>query len=122
MTEDKHQQQNISSPIDYEKEICLKLKELGFSARATKVSCDQGVDILAERNDISFAIQCKLYSHPVENKAVQEISAGKQHYNTDYGEVVSNACFTKSAKQLAHSNKIILLNDNCLDELLQYTE
>ncbi len=116
------QRQNITSPIDYEQNICLKLKELGFNARVTKASCDQGVDVLAEKNDISFAIQCKMYSHPVGNKAVQEVSAGKQHYNTDYGVVVSNSSFTKSAKQLANSNDVILLNDNQLERLLKYTE
>lgn len=122
VTEKTDQQQNTISPIDYEQNICLKLKELGFSARVTKASCDQGVDVLAEKNDISFAIQCKMYSHPVGNKAVQEVSAGKQHYNTDYGVVVSNSSFTKSAKQLANSNDIILLNDNQLEQLLKYTE
>ena len=85
---------------DYEKEICSRLKRLGFNARTTKVSGDQGVDVLAIKNGVSFAIQCKLYSQPVGNKAVQEVNSGREVYGTDYGVVVSNASFTKSAHQL----------------------
>ncbi|MBD5400706.1 restriction endonuclease [bacterium] len=108
------------SPLDYEKRIADLLQEIGFNARTTKASGDQGVDVLADKNGVSFAIQCKLYTKPVGNKAVQEVSAGQKHYNTDYGVVVSNADFTKSARQLANTNNIILLHDTQMEKLLEY--
>lgn len=110
------------SPLDFEKQICDKLKSMGFNARTTKASGDQGVDVLADRNGLSFAIQCKMYSKPVGNKAVQEVSAGRDFYGRNFGVVVSNADFTKSARQLASANGIILLNDNRLEKLLEYTD
>lgn len=108
------------TPIEYERYIASKLKGIGFDTRVTKGSGDQGVDVLAVRAGLSFAIQCKMYSHPVGNSAVQEVYAGKEFYNTNYGVVVTNASFTKSARQLANKNHIILLHDTQLDELLRY--
>ena len=116
--------QNTSniSPVEYESYICLKLKTLGFKAQTTKASGDQGVDVLAEKNNIKFAIQCKLYSSPVGNKAVQEVCAGRDFYDADYGIVVTNNTYTPAAKKLANKNEIILLNDRELEKLLKYCE
>lgn len=118
---DEDKQHNIT-PLDYEKNISTQLKSMGFNARTTKGSGDQGADVLATKNGISFAIQCKRYSKPVGNKAVQEANAGRDFYKKDFGVVVSNAGFTKSAKQAAHACGIILLNDKQLNQLLKYTD
>lgn len=107
-------------PIEYESIIATNLSNLGFITRTTSISGDFGVDILAEKNGISFAIQCKMYSAPVGINAVQEISSGRIHYKQDYGVVVSNASFTKAARELAKTNNIILLKDNELDKLLKF--
>ncbi|MDE6250800.1 MAG: restriction endonuclease [Alphaproteobacteria bacterium] len=111
---------NIDNPIDYEMMVAALLKDIGFAVRTTKASGDQGADVLAEKNGISFAIQCKKYSKPVGNKAVQEANAGRDFYKCDYGVVVSNAGFTKSAKQAANACQIILLNERQLEKLLKY--
>ena len=109
------------TPLQYEKRIANKLNRLGFEVNTTKASGDQGADILATKNGISFAIQCKKYSSPVGNKAVQEAYAGRAFYGQDYGVVVSNADFTLPARQAAHACGIILLSDNKLEDLLNYT-
>ena len=114
------QQIDIKNPKDFEKKVANDLKQLGFSTYTTKATGDQGVDVLATKNDINFAIQCKLYSHPVGNKAVQEVCAGRDFYRCDYAVVVTNASFTKAARQCAKATDVILLNDNQLDELLKY--
>ena len=123
-TVNNHTKQNknrIETPQQYEVRIATGLKQLGFDAKTTKGSGDQGADVLATKNGVSFAIQCKKYSKPVGNKAVQEANAGRDFYKQDYGVVVSNAGFTKSARQVAHACGIILLNDNQLEDLLKYT-
>lgn len=114
--------EEVSSPIDYENSVATTLKEMGFDVHTTKASGDQGADVLAQKNGISFAIQCKMYSKPVGNKAVQEANAGRNFYSCDYGVVVSNAGFTKAARQAAHACNVILLDDNQLDKLLSYTQ
>lgn len=92
------------------------LKKNGYeNVEVTKGSGDQGVDVLAERDGIKYAIQCKHYSQPVGNKAVQEIFAGKQFYHCHIGIVMTNNYFTQSAKELAKENGIILWDKDYLD-------
>ncbi len=110
------------TPIEYEHKIAQLLQGLGFQTRVTKASGDQGCDVIAEKNGVSFAIQCKLYSTPVGNKAVQEVNAARDFYNKDFGVVVTNSSYTKSARQLAQTSSVILLSDTQLEELLAYTK
>jgi restriction system protein len=100
-----------SNPYEYEQFCADILRSNGWSAFATKASGDQGADIKAEKGGIVVILQCKLYSQPVGNKAVQEVSASLSYYGADYGAVVSNMEYTRSAKELAKSNNILLLND-----------
>src|SRR5260364_238896 len=58
-----------------------------------------------------------LYSQPVGNAAVQEVIAGKVFEQADLAVVVSNATFTKSARQLATSAGVLLLHHEQLSEL-----
>ena len=64
-----------------------------------------------EIENLKFCIQCKRYSNPVSNKAVQEVYAGKGFYRGTHAVVLSNAGFTKSARDLAKSSGVILIND-----------
>ena len=59
---------------------------------------------------MTVAVQCKLYSSNVGNKAVQEVIAAKGLFSTDYACVVSNAGYTACAKELAESLKVSLLS------------
>lgn len=109
------------TPTEYEHYCADILREQGWEARVTQGSGDQGVDVIAEKNGIKIAVQCKKYSSPVGNKAVQEVTAGKGFYGADYGMVVTNNTYTASAKQLANSQLIFLLHHDDLysvDELL----
>jgi len=81
----------------------------GWDAEVTVASGDQGVDVLARREGKVLAVQCKFYSQPVGNKAVQEVYSGKVHYQADVAAVVSNAGYTESAKALAQSTGVLLL-------------
>ena len=100
-------------------EYCANLLKLnGFSSvEVTKASGDQGIDIIAYKNSIKYGIQCKLYSKPVGNTAVQEVYAGKDFYNCHIGIVLTNSTFTSSAKQLADKLGIILWDKQFFREL-----
>jgi len=85
------------------------LRKNGFeSVDVTRGSGDQGVDIIAERDGIKYAIQCKRYSQAVGNKAVQEVFAGKTFYHCHVGAIITNNYFTKPAIELAKENGIVL--------------
>jgi len=102
------------SGYEYEVFCTNVLLKQNIDAKTTKASGDQGVDILANINNKSIAIQCKLQSTPVSNSAVQEVFAAKTHFNTDVAIVVSNNTFTDSAKELANTTKVLLLHHDDL--------
>lgn len=89
------------------------IEENGYSVDLTKRSGDQGVDIIV---DSTIGIQCKMYSNPVGNGAVQEIVAGLKYYGLQNGFVVTNTCFTKSCIELALINNIKCVHYSELEE------
>lgn len=104
--------------------FCAELLEkCGFEdVRVTRGSGDQGVDILAVKEDIRYAIQCKNYSAPLGNKPVQEVYAGKTFYKCHVGVVMTNTTFTKSACELADSVGVILWDKDRLDKMMIKTD
>ena len=105
------------SPVDFELFCAEQLKQSGWDAQITKASRDQGVDVIAEKNGLRIVLQCKLYTRPVGNKAVQEAAAAKAHEKADYGIVVTNSDYTSAAEQLASTNDILLLHYRDLTKL-----
>lgn len=107
------------SPIEYEHLCADILRQQGWEARVTQGSGDQGVDVLADRNGVMLAVQCKKYSSPVGNKAVQEVIAGVGFYGANRGAVVTNNTYTPSARALANSHNILLLHHDDLHVINQ---
>lgn len=93
---------------------------LGFSSvEMTKASGDQGVDIVATKDDVRYAIQCKCYSSDIGNHSVQEVHAGKSMYACHVGVVITNRYFTPSAKELAKVTGVLLWDRNKLKSIIQ---
>lgn len=104
----------------FENFCAIILRKNGYeSVEVTAGSGDQGVDVLAEKDKIKYAIQCKRYSHLVGNKAVQEIYAGKNFYHCHIGIIMTNNYFTESARSLATENGIILWDRKSLENFLK---
>ena len=86
----------------FEEQCAIILKRKHFSKiEVTKSSGDQGVDIIACKHRKKYGIQCKYYTYPVGNKAVQEAYAGANFYDCDKIIVMTNTTFTRSAIELA---------------------
>lgn len=98
------------TPEKFEYLFSQHLNKLGWEANTTKASGDQGADVVAEKNGLRLVAQCKLYSSPVGNSAVQEVFSAKEFYKADIAVVVTNNNFTKSAKQLAESTGVFLIH------------
>lgn len=101
-------------------EYCAELLEAkGFeNVEITPDSHDFGVDIIADKDGISYAIQCKCYSDPVGIRAIQEVYAGKDYYGSMIGVVMSNQSFTKPAKDYAGRLNIILWDGDYVMNLI----
>lgn len=98
---------------DYEYYCAELLRRKGFSkVRVTRGSGDQGIDIIAYDNKKKFGIQCKFYSKPVGNSAVQEACAGAMFYGCNVAAVMTNNGFTESAMELAAATGVLLWGNN----------
>ncbi len=106
--------------IQFEKHCMKILKEYGWEVKETPHTGDQGVDLIASINDLRICIQCKDHEKAIGNKAVQEISAGKLFWKGTHAIIVSKSGFTKSAHQLAKSNKVKLINEYQLKDLEKF--
>lgn len=107
------------NPFDYEVYCAELLRQTGWDADVTTASGDQGADVIAVKRGVTLILQCKLYSKPVGNKAVQEVNAAKIFYHAQYAVVVSNAAYTTSARQLADSTQVTLLHHETLQKFAQ---
>jgi restriction system protein len=104
------------SPLAYEEYCALLLRDAGWQTHTTPLQ-DQGVDVIAVMRGTKVAIQCKMYTHPVGNRAVQEVVAGRLHYGAHLAVVVSTATYTASAYALAASTQVLLLHHDQLPQL-----
>lgn len=98
------------SPEEFEHYCAAVLREAKWEARVTRASGDQGVDIVADKRGMRIVIQCKKYSKPVGNRAVQEIVAAIAHEGAQRGVVVATNDYTPAAEKLAASNEVLLLH------------
>ena len=99
------------------------LRKKGFiDVEVTKGSGDYGVDILAEKEGVTYAIQCKCYTAPIGVKAIQEAYAGRDYYDRMVGAVLTNQYFTTPAVEAAKKLKILLWDRGYLESMLEEKE
>lgn len=109
--------------LDFEYYCADLLESRGFiDVEVTKGSGDYGVDILAEKEGITYAIQCKRYQDPVGVKAVQEAYAGRDYYDRMVGCVLTNQYFTQPAVEAAKKLKILLWDRGYLETMMEECE
>ena len=105
---------------DFEYYCAELLEKCGFlEVEVTKGSGDFGADILAEKDGITYAFQCKCYNTPVGVRAVQEAYAGRDFYDCMVGVVITNQYFTAPAVEAAAKLKILLWDRGYLDSMLE---
>lgn len=104
---------------DFEYFCAELLEKRGFiDVEVTRGSGDYGVDILAEKEGVTYAVQCKRYAAPVGVEAVQQVYAGRDYYDRMVGAVMTNQYFTASAVEAAKRLKILLWDRGYLDSMM----
>lgn len=106
--------------LDFEYYCAELLKCHGFvEVEVTRGSGDYGIDILAEKDGVTYAIQCKRYNAPVGVKAIQEAYAGRDYYDRMVGCVLTNQYFTQPAVEAARKLKILLWDRGYLESMME---
>lgn len=96
------------------------LERRGFvEVEVTRGSGDYGIDILAEKDGVTYAIQCKRYTAPVGVKAIQEAYAGRDYYDRMVGAVMTNQYFTAPAVEAAKKLKILLWDGGYVESMME---
>lgn len=109
--------------VDFEDFCATLLSQRGFDEiELTKTSGDYGIDILAQKEGVTYAIQCKRYSEPVGVKAIQEAYAGRDYYDRMVGVVMTNQYFTAPAVEAAKKLKILLWDRGYIDSMLEESQ
>ncbi|MCF8448191.1 MAG: restriction endonuclease [Bacteroidia bacterium] len=111
------------NPNLFEASIGALYQKQGFEVHLTPYSNDKGVDVVVMKNGNNYLIQVKQTKSTVGNDAIQEICASKNYYEAAFNEcfnllAITNNDFSSTAKTLANSNQITLLNRSNLKTLI----
>lgn len=102
------------TPIQYEQYCADLLRQQGWNVRETPLTRDGGADFIAEKGGVRLVVQCKRYSKPVGNKAVQEVNSAVRLYNGNVACVVAPVGFTRQAQQEATGLSVHLMHHSLL--------
>ena len=103
---------------DFEDYCASLLKTNHFKdVHVTKGSGDFGLDILAERDGVTYGIQCKRYDKPIGVSAIQQAYAGRDYYGRMVGAVMTNQYFTDAAVKMAQALNIMLWDRDYIEGL-----
>lgn len=107
------------SGLEFERFMADLFRRKGYAVQQTRATGDQGVDLLLDIDDKKVAVQLKRWTGPVGNAAVQATFAGITHYQADKGWIITTSTFTKSARQLAESTRVRLIDGKELADWLE---
>jgi HJR/Mrr/RecB family endonuclease len=107
----------------FEVYVSRLLKHQGYAVYVTVGSGDLGVDVVATKDDVRYAVQTKRQSSNVPRTAVSDAVAGMRHYKCNQAMVVTNSYFTNGAIKLATSCDCKLLDrDQLINWIIAYQD
>lgn len=89
------------SGTEFEEFVAAQLRVAGYSVTPTGGTGDYGVDLIARKDGVRMAVQCKRLAKAVGVAAVQQVVSGALQHGCNRTVVVTNQSFTKAARRLA---------------------
>ncbi|MFT4893069.1 MAG: restriction endonuclease Mrr [Candidatus Nanohaloarchaea archaeon] len=105
--------------LEFEDFLADLFDKMGYRAKVTTGSNDQGADLIAKKAHEKLVIQAKHHQNNVSNSAVQEVNTAIDYYDGDRGLVIGTSGFTSSAKELARESKVELWDKNKLQKEME---
>jgi restriction system protein len=96
--------------IEFEEYVAAVLRGIGYRVETTKVTGDFGVDLIATKEGVRTAVQCKRQARAVNGSAIQQVVAGAKVHDCSKTMVVSNHRYTSAAEQLARVHDCVLVD------------
>lgn len=91
---------------------------LGYQTSSIGKAGDQGVDVIASRDGVRWAIQCKGYAGNLGNKPIQEVFAGARIHNCHRWLVITTSGFTSGGREAAKGTQCVLIEGCDIPELI----
>lgn len=100
--------------VKFEYYLADILRKRGFTNVKVTEKYDLGVDIIAQKDGVTWGIQAKRYNSIVKLAAVRAAYTALSHYNCERAMVVTNNYFSNPAKTLASETKTVLIDRDTL--------
>ncbi len=113
--------QNVDtmSGADFEMLVCVLFDNMGFKAERTQASRDYGADVIAKKGGKKYVIQTKLYyNRTVGNACINEVYTALDYYHGNVAIAMTNAYFSKPAKNVANELHVALIDRDALIKLI----
>ncbi|WP_322769058.1 restriction endonuclease [Frankia sp. Cr1] len=111
------------TPSEFEKLIEKLLKAMGIEAYRTVDSRDDGIDVVATKDDIIFGgiclVQAKRTKNRVELGTVQAVAGSMNDHNAATGMVVTTSWYGPSSIAFAKRNRITLIKGAELKHMIR---
>jgi restriction system protein len=103
----------------FERYVSELLNKQGYKTARADARNDYGVDIVAERDGVRYAVQCRRNSEDISRSAVSDAVAGKHYYKCGRAMVVTNRYFRSGVRELADSSQCELIDRDALAGWIQ---
>lgn len=103
----------------FENHLNKLFSSMGYAVVNTKLSGDQGADLIISKGGIKTVVQAKNQTSPVSNVAIQQVVASVNYYAANKALVVCTSTYTKSAIELAISNNVELWDRQRLKQIVK---
>lgn len=89
---------------------------LGYHVTLTPASNDGGIDIILEKNGITYAVQCKCHKNPSGPKDARELFGAMVGSSYHKGMLINPSGFTKGVYAFVKDKPIELIDINNLQD------
>jgi len=108
---------------EFEHYIGDLFNKLGYKTRVIGGSYDEGIDVIAEKDEIKHYIQCKHYNNKVGVKDVREFyGALSDKLSNDKAFFITTNFFTEKAERFAEDKPIELIDGSKLIRYIRLSE
>ena len=96
--------------LQFENFIAELLSKQDFKHITLTERYDLGIDIIAEKEYITYGIQIKRQSSPIGVTAIRQVVSALNYYDCSRAMIITNSVLTKTAVKLARSNQCIVID------------
>lgn len=108
------------TPREFENEIAAIYSKLGYEVKITTYTNDKGVDVIAIKEKVKFAIQCKRLQKDkvISRPELQKLYGGMASVKARRGIFVTTCKFSAPALEFARNNRIECIDLEQLVEII----